>query len=72
MYTQSKRGGSRIRKKRAAQSEASDNKDLNQCTLSVLPETNQGNEEPISLLWPYGADSIASFAEPLSLVAPGG
>jgi hypothetical protein len=43
VYTQSKRGGSRIRKKRVTPEALSDNNKFNQCTLSILPDFNQGN-----------------------------
>ncbi|KAI9053126.1 hypothetical protein LZ554_003393 [Drepanopeziza brunnea f. sp. 'monogermtubi'] len=59
VYTQSRRGGSRIRRKRVStDSESSpkfNNKELNQCALSIMPESEEG-----------------IFAAPLSLVAPGG
>ncbi|KAJ5042448.1 uncharacterized protein L3040_004996 [Drepanopeziza brunnea f. sp. 'multigermtubi'] len=59
VYTQSKRGGSRIRRKRVStESQSSpkfNNKELNQCALSIMPESEEG-----------------TFAAPLSLVAPGG
>ncbi|EPE30812.1 hypothetical protein GLAREA_03779 [Glarea lozoyensis ATCC 20868] len=62
LYTQSRRGGSRIRKKRGEPSSRDlkaatvlDNNDFNQVSLSILPELHQ-----------------ADFAEPLSLVLPGG
>ncbi|KAH8602004.1 hypothetical protein B0O99DRAFT_680155 [Bisporella sp. PMI_857] len=57
VYTQSKRGGARIRKRKtSSENEAVlSNKDFNHCALSILPENNQ-----------------ESFAKPLSLVAPGG
>jgi hypothetical protein len=76
VYTQSKRGGSRIRKKRVSPSESalsSDNSEFNHCTLSILPEVNQGNYILLILRIPeVYTISVASFAEPLSLVAPGG
>ncbi|CAL3962902.1 unnamed protein product [Diplocarpon coronariae] len=60
VYTQSKRGGSRIRRRRVSTESGEgspkfNNTDLNQCVLSVLPELEEG-----------------TFAAPLSLVAPGG
>lgn len=45
VYTQSKRGGSRIRRKRVPPTESeiqTDNSQLNGCSLSILPESNQG------------------------------
>lgn len=51
----------------------SDNKDLNPVALSILPEDNQGKFIPASL---NGKKQLtiysASWAEPLSLVTPGG
>jgi hypothetical protein len=47
VYTQSKRGGSRIRKRRVSSSDSeavlSDNREFNHVALSILPELNQGN-----------------------------
>ncbi|KAL2070283.1 hypothetical protein VTL71DRAFT_13309 [Oculimacula yallundae] len=63
VYTQSKRGGSRIRRRRVSGEELEgverspvfNNNDLNACALSILPELEEG-----------------TFAAPLSLVSPGG
>ncbi|KAH9213606.1 hypothetical protein DL95DRAFT_390398, partial [Leptodontidium sp. 2 PMI_412] len=65
VYTQSKRGGSRIRRRRisvggqdqdsGSRSPKINNSELNACALSVMPELEEG-----------------TFAAPLSLVSPGG
>ncbi|KAK0119470.1 hypothetical protein ONS95_010918 [Cadophora gregata] len=61
VYTQSKRGGSRIRRRRVSVGETGErspkinNNELNACALSVMPELEEG-----------------TFAAPLSLVTPGG
>lgn len=79
VYTQSRRGGSRIRKRRGSSSAKElkdlnlDNADFNHVPLSILPEIT-GNfasglvrKQPLT---DFGL--LASFSEPLSLVAPGG
>ncbi|PBP25582.1 C6 zinc finger domain protein [Diplocarpon rosae] len=60
VYTQSKRGGSRVRRRRVSTESGEgspkfNNTELNQCALSILPELEEG-----------------TFAAPLSLVTPGG
>ncbi|CAG8949070.1 hypothetical protein HYFRA_00002199 [Hymenoscyphus fraxineus] len=81
VYTQSRRGGSRIRKRGGSASVRDlkdvnllDNSNFNHVPLSILPESNQGDftsgsvqKQPIT-----DFDDLASFSEPLSLVAPGG
>ncbi|CAG8981037.1 hypothetical protein HYALB_00008191 [Hymenoscyphus albidus] len=80
IYTQSRRGGSRIRKRGGSSSVRDlkdvnllDNSNFNHVPLSILPESNQGDftsgsvqKQPIT-----DFDLLASFSEPLSLVAPG-
>lgn len=47
------------------------NAEFNQCSLSILPESNQGILF-YQNLGPMLNSNLVSFAEPLSLVAPGG
>ncbi|KUJ06822.1 uncharacterized protein LY89DRAFT_661403 [Mollisia scopiformis] len=61
VYTASKRGGSRIRRRKLSIDEekslSTNNSELNHCALSILPELDE---------------VAASFSGPLQLVAPGG
>lgn len=50
---------------------SSDNSEFNHCALSILPELNQG-EVHSDLYQLKLMEDAATFAEPLSLVAPGG
>ncbi|CZT11182.1 related to C6 finger domain protein [Rhynchosporium graminicola] len=84
VYTQSKRGGSRIRRRRASMTDDHEsgerspilnNNDLNPCALSTLPELEEGNllfRSFNSAELGSNPDFQGTFAAPLSLVSPGG
>ncbi len=79
MYTQSKRGGSRIRRRRVStesgeRSPSINNKELNQCALSILPELEEGtfNRPSSEENSQFNQAYQGTFTAPLTLVAPGG
>jgi hypothetical protein len=75
VYTQSKRGGARIRKKAAIteRKPSANNSELNHCPLSILPQLEEIKGKGFGCKAPLSDYELsASFTGPLSLVAPGG